>query len=686
MKTFKLPITFLLSFFLIGIFAQAQITVHSLESLSNYIDDDNVTVKLAPGTYTITASNASNYGGWETIGTGTVWTLFPVTASNSVFDFTDVFINVETGVFREFGNKDVYEIRISGNNTTLKNLTLTDVGDVHDNPRRGALSIAIDGKNNVVDGFYVTAKGSLPYGYGDIFGKGGGSLVPLDKHSGILIRGDYNTLKNTTMIHRAFGHCVFMQAANHPTIDGCYIEGEMRSTDDILAEEGTGTLGDQQGFITTWGYKLPPGFMIALCEAGIRSYNAGTTTIDGVSYERGTNDVTVLNTTVKNTRSGCTITQGSGYRHVENVTLIGNENGFAIGNGEVINCYADAAYGPAFNSEGGIEGSVTLMKPENGYYNGSKSVGSSSGGTFTVHAEDDVDIPSDMAIQLGSYRSFRHQLGSNLMYQLDTVFSGATIYNYSNAAIDFGPGASNSKATTCSVVTDSGTGNTVNSWDGCEYTYIKVDVDGCENTAADMNAECFDNMYGIVDEGANIGFIQDGDWVAYHNIDLTNINVVKANASSKTNGGTIEVRLGSTTGTLIGSLDVAGTGGWGNWEIAQTNITNVSGNQDVYFVFTGESGYLFNVDWFSFENTLSLNDDYELGKIQVSPNPATNQITILNAFETVLEVFNANGLLTSKASIIENEKVFSLEHLSAGIYFLKFKSSQGTAVKKIVIK
>ncbi|WP_373942909.1 hypothetical protein OEG92_07375 [Polaribacter sejongensis] len=97
----------------------------------------------------------------------------------------------------------------------------------------------MDGSFNRIEGFHITAKGSFPYGYGDAFGKGGTYTIKHNKHSAFLIRGESNHAKGVTIIHRTYGHCMFMQAANNPIIEDCYLEGEMRSTDDMLAEKGT---------------------------------------------------------------------------------------------------------------------------------------------------------------------------------------------------------------------------------------------------------------------------------------------------------------------------------------------------------------------------------------------------------------------------------------------------------------
>lgn len=50
-------------------------------------------------------------------------------------------------------------------------------------------------------------------------------------------------------------------------------------------------------------------------------------------------------------------------------------------------------------------------------------------------------------------------------------------------------------------------------------------------------------------------------------------------------------------GKLIGKMDVKSTGGWQTWNTQSCSIEAVSGKHDVYFVFKGGEGYLFNVNW-----------------------------------------------------------------------------------------
>lgn len=121
-----------------------------------------------------------------------------------------------------------------------------------------------------------------------------------------------------------------------------------------------------------------------------------------------------------------------------------------------------------------------------------------------------------------------------------------------------------------------------------------------------IEAEDFDNMSGIENEscsegGLNIGYIENGDYVAYSNIDFGNgAKEFQARVASATSGGKIEIRLDSITGPLIGTCSVSGTGGWQQWVDVKCEVSGVSGTHDLYLKFTGGSGYLFNINWWKF--------------------------------------------------------------------------------------
>lgn len=124
-----------------------------------------------------------------------------------------------------------------------------------------------------------------------------------------------------------------------------------------------------------------------------------------------------------------------------------------------------------------------------------------------------------------------------------------------------------------------------------------------------IEAENYTSQSGIQTEtcsegGLNIGFIENGDYVVYKDVDFgTGATSFQARVASATNGGKIEIRLDSLTGPLVGTCEVKGTGDWQVYTDASCSISGASGKHDLYLKFTGGSDYLLNVNWFKFGNT-----------------------------------------------------------------------------------
>jgi len=68
-------------------------------------------------------------------------------------------------------------------------------------------------------------------------------------------------------------------------------------------------------------------------------------------------------------------------------------------------------------------------------------------------------------------------------------------------------------------------------------------------------------------------------------------------SSANATGGTIEVREGSTSGTLLGSAVVPDTGSWSTYQVVTANLTNSAGTRDIYFVFKGSGSELLRLDY-----------------------------------------------------------------------------------------
>uniref|UniRef100_UPI001C85EB64 PQQ-dependent sugar dehydrogenase n=1 Tax=Streptomyces beigongshangae TaxID=2841597 RepID=UPI001C85EB64 len=107
--------------------------------------------------------------------------------------------------------------------------------------------------------------------------------------------------------------------------------------------------------------------------------------------------------------------------------------------------------------------------------------------------------------------------------------------------------------------------------------------------------------HGPAHGGKTVGNIENGDWISFEPYALGNATRFTARVSSAGAGGTIEVRAGSATGTLLGTVTVPVTGGWETFQEVTTGLSNQpGGSTSLHLVFKGGSGALFDVDEFSF--------------------------------------------------------------------------------------
>ncbi|MBQ1463427.1 MAG: carbohydrate-binding protein [Ruminococcus sp.] len=136
----------------------------------------------------------------------------------------------------------------------------------------------------------------------------------------------------------------------------------------------------------------------------------------------------------------------------------------------------------------------------------------------------------------------------------------------------------------------------------------KVTVSGAITpVGTKIEAEDFSDQSGIDVENCNEGgkdvaYIENGDYIGFRNVNFgSGAESINFRVGSNGANGAIEVHLGSPDGKLIGSMDVKSTGGWQNWATQKCAISSTSGVNDVYFVFKGGEGYLYNLNWFSID-------------------------------------------------------------------------------------
>jgi len=101
--------------------------------------------------------------------------------------------------------------------------------------------------------------------------------------------------------------------------------------------------------------------------------------------------------------------------------------------------------------------------------------------------------------------------------------------------------------------------------------------------------------------GVYVTNISNNDYIKVRSVDFgKGAKSIEANVASSTTGGMIEIRLDGVTGILLGTCTVKNTGGPQNWAVQTFKVKKVKAVHDLYFVFKGAEGDLFNFDWWKF--------------------------------------------------------------------------------------
>ena len=315
------------------------VKISSLVELNQYGQLDNQKIVLKPGTY-----NLTDYLNADSITAKIArkdYPYFTFRGSNNKFVLKGVKLVIDTRL-REKLKFPIHtnEIIVKGNDNIFDGL---EIIETENGLSPGGAVLEVAGKGNTIKNFNMLVKGSFPYGYGDLFGKGGPDVIRHKKQSGFLITGSYTKVYNVRLIMRAYGHGFFIQKdAGNIHFENCYVEGELRKTDDVL-KETSGPAFDVN--FRTWTanregkYVVTPGYMKSLCEDGFRTYGQNK-------------NISFKNCTAKNTRGGFELRTNGGVT-LENCTTIGTERAYWIGNNAIIKkSKGDANYGPLIFVEG----------------------------------------------------------------------------------------------------------------------------------------------------------------------------------------------------------------------------------------------------------------------------------------------------------------------------------------------
>jgi arabinoxylan arabinofuranohydrolase len=179
-------------------------------------------------------------------------------------------------------------------------------------------------------------------------------------------------------------------------------------------------------------------------------------------------------------------------------------------------------------------------------------------------------------------------------------FNGGSYFFYHNGALPGGGGYTRSVAVEKFTYNGDGTIPTMN------MSTTGAPQIGTLNPYSRQEAETIAWESGVETEpssegGMNVGWIENGDYIKVKGVAFgAGAASFTARVASGTSGGRIELRLGGTNGTLVGTCNVPGTGGWQTWTTVTCPVTGATGTHDLYLRFAGGTGYLLNINWWQF--------------------------------------------------------------------------------------
>lgn len=335
----------------------SEIAVGSLAELARVAAQNGQQIRLLPGVYRMGDYLTEPvlreiHAGFDRKQGRPPVPMFVFRGNDNRIDCRGATIEIDTSLYAQLPQGGYTRcLIVAGSGNTLTGLSIRNTGP---NQGSGGNILSLAGERTTLEDVTLHVHGSYPYGYGDLLGKGGPNLVPLQKQSGIQVLGSGSILRRCRVYSRALGHCFYIQVGGNIRLEDCQAEGVMRATSDMLRDTSgpAFALGFRSVYENRDGrYAIAPGYTKSLVEDGFRTYG-------------GAGRVTLSNCTAINTRAGFEIGARDDEPEktvVENCVARGCERAFLIGSQTIVRrSRGDMAFGPLLYLRGGRDSDIEL--------------------------------------------------------------------------------------------------------------------------------------------------------------------------------------------------------------------------------------------------------------------------------------------------------------------------------------
>jgi len=191
--------------------------------------------------------------------------------------------------------------------------------------------------------------------------------------------------------------------------------------------------------------------------------------------------------------------------------------------------------------------------------------------------------------------------------------------------------------------------------------------------------------------------IDDGSWTSYNNVDLTNVDSMGINLNIPTEGGIVEVRVGSPDGNLITTLNATvaagaksgGVYGGGSMMNVKVNKLGYNGPQTVYLVYKAPESKAIDSEIIKLASTSDVAVVF-VGTDEKTATEEADRLTLLlpgNQIELIKAVaaVNPNTIVVMQTlGCVEVEEFKNLQNIPGIIWVGYNGQAQGEAIASVL--